>query len=156
MIDPTGRLITFIAADPGVSGFPSPVTGQKKNVVGDDGKVVPIPAPFVLVQRRSSTDAIAGPGTDRGPAMVIDFVALCYGEKKQSGERDAFRLAGAVHDAVHLKGPVTFPVPGGGSGHVGVYRMRAASIGGVLIDPVTQQPYVPVFFNVIASGQPLT
>ena len=146
-IDPTGKVILFIAADPGVVANGAPVTGQKK--VGQA-------PPYVVVKRRGSTDKIAGPGTDRSGAQVVDFVAFCYALKHQTGEREAFALAELVHDAVHLKGPLTFPVPGGGSSRFGVFRMRVTSIGGVLPDLVTAEPYVPVLFSAIASAQALT
>jgi hypothetical protein len=144
-LDPTGAVIKFIAADPGVAALTSHVHGQKE----------PKEAPkYVIVRRRSSTPAIAGPGTDRGPARSIDYVAFCYAPKNQQGLIDAAQLAGAVSDAIHLKGPLTFPAPGG-SGHLGIYRMREDSTGDTLTDPITQEPYIPVLFSLIATATAL-
>lgn len=138
-IDPTGPLIVFLAADPGVT---SPVHGQKKQ--GED-------PPYVIVRRRTSRRAFSGPESHRMGVQSIDYVAFCYARKQQSGYRDAYRLAGAVSAALHQKGPLSLPAPGG-SGRVGVYQIDEQSTGDALTDPLTDEPYVPLFFGVLVAA----
>jgi hypothetical protein len=105
MIDPTGRLVTLIRDAAGVAAITPRVRGGEK--APNDAP------PFAVVRRLDSVPWIDDPETESEGFGTFHYTVLCYAAKVASGERDAFALAGAVHDAVHDRGQFTFSVAGG-------------------------------------------
>lgn len=143
MIDPTGRLVTLIRDAAGVAAITPRVRGGEK---------APADAPpFAVVRRLDSVPWLGDPATESEGFGTFRYTVLCYAAKVASGERDAFALAGAVHDAVHDRGQFTFSVGGGGRG--AIYRIEEDSIGAAQRDPDTGEPFVPVQLTVLATTQ---
>lgn len=148
MIDPTGRLVTLLRDTPAIAAITPRVRGGGR--AAGDGP------PMVIIRRLTSVPWLGGPENDRSGLDTIRYSVLCYGPKASGGDRQAFALAGAVHDAVHNHAALRFPVPGGGPGSALIFRMREESTGSAVSDPDTEEPYVPVVVSLIAATQAAT
>lgn len=141
-IDPTGRVIVLIRDYPAVAAITPRVRGSEKLAGWEP--------PFVVIKRLTSVPWIGDPGTESAGVQTVRYTALCYALKTETGEELAFRLAGAVHDAIHDHGLLTFPVA---AGRAVAFHFGEDSTGPALRDPVTGEPYVPVQFSVLAGAQ---
>lgn len=142
MIDPTGRIVTLVRDYAAVAAITPRVRGGEK--AGGDA------APFVVIRRLSSVPWIGNPGTETAGVTTVRYTALCYVAKNADGPRQAYVLAGAVHDAIQDHSSITYSA---GSGRAVIYGIQEDSIGPVLADPVTDEPYVTVNFSVHALAQ---
>ena len=144
MIDPTGRIIVRIRDDAVVAAITPRVRGGEK--------LAGWAAPFVVIRRISSVPWIGDPGTETAGVQTVRYTALCYAARVENGDELAFRLAGAVSDAINNHGLLAFPVS---AGRAAIYRLQEDSIGPSLRDELTGEPYVPVQFSALASSQVL-
>lgn len=145
-IDPTGRLVTFTRDAPAVAAITNRVSGNERGTVaGADNKRVPWDAPCVVVTTTvpGSPGFIGGAGS-RSNLLTWRHALKCYAPKTQEGYRQAKALGLAVMTALHMAGPITFPTPGGGAGHGGIYQIVVEGSGGPYVDPGTGEPYVVV------------
>lgn len=136
-IDPTGRLVTLTRDDPAVAALTTRVRGGEKAPTDDAPYIVVVP----LVP--GAPGLIGGQGR-RANVSTWRHALRCYAAKEQGGDRKAVALGLAVVDALHMHGPITFPTPGGGAGHGGIYQIVVEGSGGPYVDPGTGEPYVVV------------
>jgi len=147
--DPLGKLLTEIRSDAGViaiaganpSSSPARVRGFE-------------PAP-----RTDSYDGDAhGPGEYRAFVVLVNlggqrwyrvpiqqprFVARCYGRNPA----EAAQLAAAVSDSIHYIGPRV------ATNGLGIYASFEDSGGEQDRDPDTDQPFVTIFIDILATTQ---
>lgn len=86
---------------------------------------------------------LGGSRMRRVPVQRPRFVARCYGRTPA----EAAELATAVSDAIHYRGPRV------ASNDLGIYASYDDQGGEQDKDPDTQQPYVPIFIDLIATTQ---
>ena len=141
-VDPTGRLIVRIRDDVAVAAITPRVRGGEK--------LAGWAPPYVVIRRLTSVPWIGDPGTEGAGVQTVRYTALAYAQKVENGDELAFRLAGAVADAINNLGLLTFPLTGG---RAALYRVQVDGDGPALRDPLTQEPYVPVQFSALASAQ---
>lgn len=161
MIDPTGQLITLLRDAAAVQALvPTDPHGHRK-VRGTERERGWKP-PFVVVRRLPSVPWVGSPATEDAGVGTFRYAVLCYADRAvedaTTGERypdDApnYALAGAVHDAVSGRGPITFTT--GGERAV-IHRIQSDGDGPVLVDPDTKERYVPVQLTVLAATVPLS
>lgn len=137
MNDAFGTLLVLIRDDAAVAAI----------VAGRVSAVAEAP-PSVRLQAMPTTREPFGPGSGRLGLQLARFIAQCYGTNDPTGQILARQLAGAVSDAVHLRGPI--------AGSAYVARAYAAEIGEALRDPDTLQPYHTVRIEAYAAAQAVT
>jgi hypothetical protein len=138
VIDPFGFVLTSIRDDVGVAALTTRIRGGEP--AGGDDPDVAIPfRRFVVLTR------LGRQRQKRLPMQEVRISARCYGTTYQ----DASRLADAVSDAMHAKGP---RISGGG---VGVWVSFEDGGDGSTKDPDTAQPYESVVISVVAATTPI-
>lgn len=146
MVDPMGMLLTELRASSPLVALVSTRISADEDPTSDQGKT-----------RVRAVD-LGGPigrVGDRRPGLQSLIYALrCYGPSKDAqgrpistGPITARQIAGACVDALHQRGPRT-----DASGRF-VIKSSVASIGGLLIDPDTREPYYTVSVEVVAAAQ---
>lgn len=149
VVDPTGRLVTLTRDAAGVAAITSRVRGGEK-AEGD------APPYIVVLPIVPGAPGLAGGAGRRTRVMSWRHALRCYAPKVQGGDRQAVALGLAVMNALDMAGPITFPAPGGGSGHAGIYRLMVEGSAGPMVDPDTGEPYVVVTTYLAATGQSFT
>lgn len=147
--DPLGKLLTEIRDDSGVADIagknptssPARVRGfepapKTSSYAGDAHGPGEYRAFVVLVN-------LGGSRLYRVPVQQPRFVARCYGRTPA----EAAELANAVSDAVHYQAPRV------ATNKLGIYASFSDEGGEQDKDPDTDQPYVPVFIDLIATTQ---
>lgn len=147
--DPLGKLLLEIRADAAVAAIaganptssPARVRGMEPapktdSYAGDAQGPGGYRAFVVLVN-------LGGQRMRRVPVQQPRFVARCYGRTPV----EAAALAVAVSDAVHFKGPRV------ATNDLGIYASFDDQGGEQDKDPDTQQPFVPIFIDVLATTQ---
>jgi len=133
--DPTGRLITELRDDPGVSAITTRIRGGEP--APGDAKGAGSYQPFVVLVRLAVTRL------RRAPVQQVRYVARCYGATFQG----AAALAGVVSDAIHAKGHRLT------AGGISIFGSFDDGGGEATRDPETAQPYETVVIAVNASTQ---
>lgn len=136
MKDPIGSVLVLIRDDPAVAA----IVGTKVSTIIDAGG-----PPFVQIIDNSATRRPFGSGSGRLGLQLALMFARCYGADTPAGGRQAKQLAGAVSDALHLRGSYL--------GSTFLLRSYAADIDGINRDPETKWPFYDVRLEVYAAAQ---
>lgn len=132
IVDLTGKAITELLADAGVTG----IVGAKvrPEFAANEGP------PAVIVEQLG-IDYNPGGGTRRLRLQAPLFAAKCYGATRVQ----ASQLANAVVEAVELRGPRK-----DASGRL-VWASLVEGGGDVIADPVTKWPFATVTFTFLGA-----
>lgn len=133
-VDLTGKAVTEIRDFAAVAAITARVRG---------GELASNDAPPAIVIRDLGIDYSPLGRTRRARLQAPLFAALCFGVTRVQ----AAQLAGAVVDAVNLRGPRK-----DASGRL-VYLSLVEGGGDVILDPDTRWPFATVTFTLIGAQQ---
>ena len=141
--DPLGKIVIELRADAGVAAIaganPTPSTVR---VAGFEPKPAWQQGPGDYVAHVVVVN-LGGPRFPSVPVQRPRFAARCYGRTPE----EAAQLGAAVSDALHYLGARTH------ANGLGIYNSKADSGGEQDSDPLTKQPFVPVFIDLFATTQ---
>lgn len=137
MKDPFGHVLAILKADAGILALVA-----AGNVSSEFTST-----PCVWLSDLSSTNRPFGPNSGRLGLQGWAGVAKCYASDTATGAILARQIAGAVVDALDLKGPRY------GSSDRYIAQLQAPEMDGMERDPDTRYPHYDVVVNAIAAKE---